>query len=312
MVVRVDFTTYGGDVSKFYQEEFRYLGAAISEFISENKIRSSIEYLEIKFYFYQEIDSEEKRVLQERWLSSLPRVRLLKNKTSLHLEKHFVGIDKERREFLPSFDDVLHELTEALKIISKKKKDVLEIEKLIDLLPLFFDEYRKNWRRIRDHYKQKRIQEAIKKANEDRESRRNADIEKTRLIYDLRFYPEFENYDHRNSFMASFGEKICLEILRELRNMKFRLPKYDHIYIKASDHIDRALSGCVRTDTWYVWGIAILEDIQLFLSKNENDQKKVIFELIQQGMYDVAEIDRLDTNVLKEVFDKVESRYLNE
>lgn len=45
MVVRVDFTTYGGDVSKFYQEEFRYLGAAISEFISENKIRSSIEYL---------------------------------------------------------------------------------------------------------------------------------------------------------------------------------------------------------------------------------------------------------------------------
>lgn len=193
-----------------------------------------------------------KRVLQDRWLSFLPRVRLLKNKTSLHLEKQFFGIDKEKGEFLPSFDDVLHELTEALKIISKKKKDVLDIEKLISLLPLFFEDYRKNRPRISDKYKQKRIRQAIKKANEDRESRRNADVEKMRLIYDLRFYPEFENYDHRNSFMASFGEKICLEILRELRAVKFKLPKYDHIYIEASDHIDRALSGCGRTDSWYV------------------------------------------------------------
>lgn len=102
--------------------------------------------------------------------------------------------------------------------------------------------------------------------------------------------------------MASFGEKICLEILRELRAVKFKLPKYDHIYIKASDHIDRALSGCVRTDSWYVWGIAILEDIQLFLSKNENDQKKIIFELIQQGMYDAAQIDRLDTKCFERSF----------
>lgn len=108
-----------------------------------------------------------KRVLQDRWLSSLPRVRLLKNKTSLHLEKQFFGIDKEKGEFLPSFDDVLHELAEALKIISKKRKDVLDIEKLISLLPLFFEDYRKNWPRISDKYKQKRIRQAIKKANED-------------------------------------------------------------------------------------------------------------------------------------------------
>lgn len=59
MVVRVDFTTYGGDVSKFYQEEFRYLGTAMSEFMVANEIKSAIEYLEIKFYFYREIDNEE-------------------------------------------------------------------------------------------------------------------------------------------------------------------------------------------------------------------------------------------------------------
>ena len=133
--------------------------------------------------------------------------------------------------------------------------------------------------------------------------REQANEEKKRLIYDLRFYYHFYNIER--FYFAPYDSRFCDKILEKLRQRKFRLPHYTHL-ISVSDTFENALYYAARAANWHVYGIAVLENYADYAAKKETEKKQIVFNLIKQGLYGIAKIDKLDIETLDEVLEEGE------
>jgi len=175
------------------------------------------------------------------------------------------------------------------------KANLLQLERELQTIDLW---------ELHSNYELLRRQKIVERSRQERTLREQSVVEQNRLIRDVRLYYHFENIGVK--YFHPYDEHLCYLIREKLREKKFRIPGYTHMYVQVSDTLENALYRASKLETWNVCGVAILEDFGSYATKNEADKKRIVFDLIKQGLYDIAHIDKLDMSMLNEVLDEVE------
>ena len=285
------YGSYGGGLD----EPFRYLGRMIQDKFQSENISFWFEEFDIHLaYLSPNVKKEE----YLDWYSKLPTYYRGKKMVRVSLpvrtdEKKLAGIFK----WIYQAFDVL--------AAKKKKTDDFDPEKVKSSLIQLEEELQAAdlWE-LNNKYKAILRQETIERWRRERADREQANEEKKRLIYDLRFYYHFENIG--NFYFSPYDNRFTHKVLEKLRERKFKLPHYSHLYIMVSDSFDNALYHAVRAENWFVYGIAVLENYADYPTMQEVEKKRTVFELIKQGLRDIATLDKLDIHTLNEVLDEVE------
>ncbi|HEV7333647.1 MAG TPA: hypothetical protein VGN63_21615 [Flavisolibacter sp.] len=281
-------------------EPFRHIGRVISDRFQAENIQFSFDEFEIVLAYYSANANNDKYYA---WYKKLPIYYRGKNMAR-------VTLSSERKE--QDLSTVFQVITSAFDIlISKKKKgDVLDVEKVKSTLIQLEHELQSTdlWV-LNTQYEALLKQEAIEKRLNERALREKANDEKTKLIYDLRF--DYRLKDVERLYFSPYDTIFIDEILEELRKKKFRLPNYTHLYIMVSETFENALYHAVRAENWFVYGIAVYENYKSYPTKNEEEKKQVVFDLIKQGLNDIANIDKLDLEILYDVLNQVERKFLS-
>ncbi len=142
--------------------------------------------------------------------------------------------------------------------------------------------------------------DTLTKAIELREKRKQTNKPKDQPIRDFRVYnnglPDKALYPYANQY----GE-IFLNLLR--RN-KLMCPKYHHLYIQVAKTFDEGLKNSFAYEDWYVNGIAII-DYENYQKQSEKEKQETVFNLIIEGLKDIATIDKLDTSIIDKVIAEI-------
>lgn len=278
---------------------FTYIGRILSETLDET-VKFPVKEIEIERCHFKSNLQDDKTYME--WFSKLPYYR--RGKNTIHV-------------CLPNTDEpvkletVLRNIEDAFSIIlSKKKKDdtydSVKVQSALMKLKCFL--LNNDIQAIHRQYEQLVTKERLRDRMQERETRGKTEVKADRLIRDIRLYYRFAGIG--KLFFAPFDTFLTEEILSELRKNKFRLPKYTHLYIMVSDTFDNALLEAVQYEAWHIWGIATLSNYTEYPDLNDRQKQKIVFDLICTGLNDIAEIDKLDRNMLNNVLDKIKSKYI--
>ena len=296
-VSHTTYNSYGGGFDK----PLTYLNSIISDRFQAENIEFPYREIEI-FFAYLSHKVKDARYIE--WYSKLPYY---------HRGKNAVKITLPVPAKPSTLIDIFAHLNKAFDIlISKKKKtDTFDSEKVkATLLKLEKDLQSADLYEIHTNYEAAYRQNRIEKVRQNRAAREQSETEKKQLIRDLRFYTGFSGRER--PYLDPSDQLLCNDIsngiLEKLRENKFRLPGYTHLYIMASDSFENALYESLKLESWHEYGIAVLQDYTNFTLKKEHEKKRIIFDLIKQGLYDIAKIDKLDIDILNEALNEAESK----
>ena len=300
--MQIDFIKceYGVSYGGRLVEPFRYMGRIVSDRFQAEKIEFSFPKIEIQMTSLLPDEKDDKRI---DWYNKLPIYYRRKNMVQVILP-----VAKKEE----NLTDVFHLIDEVFDILTSKKKkdDTFDTEKVkTSLLRLKKELQTTDLWELNHKYKVLLRQEHIEKVRQDRVIREQANDEKKSLIYDLRFYYQLPNVEEYGYF-SPYDNQFCEKIFEKLRQKKFRLPNYTHLYIVVSDSFENALCRAVRSEKWHIYGVAVLENHTDYATKNEIEKQRIVFDLIKQGLNDIAKIDKLDSRTLNDVLDEVEQSVL--
>ena len=291
------YNTYGGGFDK----PLTYLNSIISDRFQAENIEFPYREIEIMFAYLLHKVKDAQYI---EWYNKLPYY---------HRGKNSVEITLPVPAKPSSLVDIFAHLNEAFDILISKKKrtDTFDSDKVkATLLQLEQELQSSDLYEIHANYEAAYRQNRIDKVLQDRAAREQNEKEKKQLIRDLRFYTGFSGRERQ--YLGPDDQHLCnaitYGILEKLRENKFRLPGYTHLYIMVSDSFENALYESLKLESWHEYGIAVLQDYTNFTLKKEHEKKRIIFDLIKQGLYDIAKIDKLDIDVLNEALNEVESK----
>lgn len=290
--IKSAYGIYGGGLD----EPFRYFGRIISDKFQAEKIEFSFDEIEIQLASFS---SKVNDPVYIEWYNKLPIYY-----RGRKMVRIILPVPHKEKEL----SDVFELTCRAFDIFASKKKktDVFDADKVRSTLSDLEKELQSiDLPELSRSYATVLRQETITRRIGERTAREQIDNEKTRLIYDIRFYYSFENVEAR--YFLPYDNRFCNRILVKLRERKFRLPGYTHLYIMVSDSFENALYRAVKAETWYVYGIAVLENYADYPTMHEDKKKRIVFDLIKQGLNDIAKIDKLDHGTLNEVLNEVEN-----
>lgn len=293
--IKSGYGTYGGSLT----EPFRYFGRIISDRFKEQGIEFPFKEIEIILALFSNKPKGKDKEIYNDWFNKLPRYYRGKNRLTITLPVF---------ETEKSLEDIFELIYRGFEIIfaKKKKDDLYDTEKVKQILSLLKTELQNtDLVKLSEQYESLLYQEELKRRIDERQERENRTIENKKLIRDLRFYYHFTNIGYR--YFMPYDNNFCDKILNKLRDRKFKLPDYTHLYIRVSDSFENALYHTTRSENWFVCGIAVLKDYMDYPKKNEAEKKKIVFDLIREGLNDIAKIDNLDMQTLNQVLDEVES-----
>lgn len=289
------YGTYGAGLSA----PFTYMGRILSDLLDE-VVNFPFREIEIECcHFIKKLNADKKYIES---FSKLPYYRRGKNSIYICLPNTDGQIKLEI---------ALRNIEYAFSIIlSKKKKDdtydSVKVQSALMNLKYFL--LNNDIWAIHRQYELLVAKEKLKDRMQEREIRSKTEVKADKLIRDIRLYYRFAGIG--NLFFAPFDTFLTEEILSELRKYKFRLPKYTHLYIMVSDAFDNALLEAVQYESWYIWGIATLSNYTEYPDLDDRQKQKIVFDLICKGLNDIAEIDKLDSNMLNNVLDTIKSKYI--
>ncbi|SHL97728.1 hypothetical protein [Flavobacterium chilense] len=295
--MKIDFIkcthdSYGGRLV----EPFRYFGKIISDRFEQEGIMFSFEEIQIQLAFFSANLTD--KHLYINWYNKLP---------TYHRNNNIVKVILPVLETEKSLEDVFKLACQAFKIMAHKKKemDIFDEQKIVQtLLSLELELQNADLWDLNKQYKSTLRATALKRSLDERTARENRIIENKKLIYDLQFYYEFENAD--KLYFAPYDKSFCDKILIKLRKEKFRLPDYTHLHIIVSDSFENALYYAGREEKYCAYGITVFKDYAAYADKSETEKERITFDLIKQGLYDIAKIDKLDLETLEAVLDETE------
>ena len=286
------YGTYGGGL----KEPFAYFGRIISDSFEKEKIELPFDEIEIQLAFFS--PKAKKDEVYAEWYKKLPYY--YRGKKMIRV---ILPVEKEE----DNLADVFLFIHKAFEIITSKKKkdDNYNPDKLKSTLFQLEEELKTAdlWA-LNSRYENILRQETIEKNRQDRIVREQANDEKKKLIYDLRLYDYFPNREEK--YFVPYNRQICEKIYDRLREKKFRLTSYTHMLVVVSDSFENALYHAVKIYGWQGFGIAVYENYKDYSTKNEIEKQHIIFNLIKQGLNDMADVDKLDKKTLNEVLDEVE------
>ena len=240
--VKSGYNKYGSGLD----EPFKYLPRVVSErFLAEN-IGFPYQEIEIQLAYLSPTVKKEEYL---KWYEKLP---------IYYRDKNMVRVILPVTEQVKSLANVFELFYKAFDIIiSKKKKNdtfdeakitpvLLQLEQELEAIDLW---------ELHFSYIAILRQKCIDRNREERSIREQSFSENNRLIRDLRFYYRLDNIGLK--YFTPYDHRLCDRILEKLREKKFRLPGYSHLYIMVSDTFENALYHSVRAENWFVYGIAV-------------------------------------------------------
>lgn len=198
---------------------------------------------------------------------------------------------------------VIDKYLEAVSLINSKLKgdDIFDSEIFLNLLtdlknkmnPTFL-EYLNSTQSEAEHKK------IVQKSLEKREQRRLIEKTKDKKIRDLRvIYNELPNKSlYPYDFLFS---EIFLNLLSK---KQFKCPTYHHLYIAVGQTLEAALKTACAYEDWHIYGVTTI-DFDKYQKSNEKQKEEMVFEIISDGLLDIATIDKLDIKALKEVISEI-------
>lgn len=293
---KISTNSYGGGLD----EPFRYFGRMLSDKFQIEDIIFPYGEIEICLAFPPSKKDNEKR---KEWFAKLP---------NYYRGKIMVRVTLPMVEKEQNLEDVLKMINKAFEIIitKKKKDDGYDGLKLKEILAQIGEELQEtNLLELNGKYENLLRQEVVEQRFQERAIREKTNDEKKRLIYDIRFYYHLPKIGKK--YFYPYNNEFCYKILEKLREKKFQLPNYTHLYIMVADTFENALEHAVRVENWFVYGVAVLENYQDYPKKNEIEKQHIVFDLIKQGLTDIAKIDKLDMDALNETLNEVEQQIFN-
>lgn len=146
----------------------------------------------------------------------------------------------------------------------------------------------------------------LEKAIESREQRKRSSLPKNTLIKDIRLY----NTGLPQSALSPYAYQYT-EIFRNiLRRKGFLCPNYHHLYIQVAKTKEEALRFSGSADSRYIYGVATI-DYEKYEGSVEEEKAEIVFNLICEGLRDIAHIDQLDTTILEEAIAEIKKEGIN-
>ena len=237
---------------------------------------------------------------------------------SEHIEKEKQAKYKHKLEIDNKFKNIsevelakiiIGKYSEALEIIKSKRRkdDVFDYE-------IFQSILKKIKAQISESFLEKLNYEQTIKINNDtiqralklREERRLKDLPKDKKIRDLRIYyvglPNKALYPYDYQYSEIF--------LNLLSKKQFMCPIYHHLYIQVAQTINEALKQSFAIEDWYVNGLAVI-DFERYKQKSEKEKEKIVFDIMVNGLKDIANIDKLDYTILEETISSIQIKGLD-
>nr|WP_315417499.1 hypothetical protein [uncultured Pedobacter sp.] len=295
------FGSYGGGLNR----PFQWLGRIISDHITSDGLKSTFSEIEIIFTYPLMNKKGEDELVYKNWFSKLPSTKFTKNRTIVKVTIPFC--DAHLKVLPMGLDNIFQETVKAFELIRIKKKqdDIFETSKILASLTVLQKQLKlENLESINQKYELQLNEEIVKKNKQNRINRKSANAELDRLIKDIRIYHHFESIN-RYCF-SPYDQEFIKEILVRLRDKKFKLPGYTHIYIMVSDSPQNALLHSIVTLPWYEYGVAVLENPELYIKKSEKEKKMIVFNLLKDGLTDIAKTDKLDLKALNKVLHEID------
>ena len=144
--------------------------------------------------------------------------------------------------------------------------------------------------------------DTLSRAIELRENRKKINAPKDKLIRDFRVYgeglPDKALYPYATQYAEIF--------LKLLRRNKLMCPKYNHLYIQVVPTFDEGLKNSFAYEDWNVNGIAVI-DYTNYQKQSEKKKKETVFNLIVEGLKDIAYIDNLDMSIIDKVIAEIKN-----
>jgi len=190
--------------------------------------------------------------------------------------------------------------------VKVKKEDVFDHQVFKDVLNRIREEISMDFLASVNVQQQEQVQvDLVKKALELREKRKHQDPPKDKSIKDLRVYynglPKAALYPYDYQYAEIFLNMLAREELR--------YPKYHHLYIQVAKTMDEALKASFAIEDWYVNGLAVI-DFDHYQQLSEKEKEHCVFDLIAEGLKDIAILDQLDFSKMEEVFRKIKEKGL--
>ncbi|MDR1975751.1 MAG: hypothetical protein LBQ18_02020 [Campylobacteraceae bacterium] len=241
-----------------------------------------------------------------KWYSDLPFVKFYKKRSCFTITVTFEKLRNLDMLPLNTLFDKLYEVIDILDAKYKNREAFIamrqKLSKVQDLLSI------EKLREMNKEYEKRARQNLLEKILKDREARASAKIEPNKLIRDIRFYYHLDGVGHQ--YFTPYSDMLTGLILRRLRELKFKLPNYTHLYISVADSYENALSHAGATEKWFVYGFAALANAHEYAAKSEQEKKRIVFNLIKEGLLDIAKSDKLNISILEAALNEVEERYI--
>lgn len=161
--------------------------------------------------------------------------------------------------------------------------------------------------RVKEEQMAKIRQDGIQRALEKRENRRQLNLPKDKLIRDIRVYSDG---DKLNKALNPYAYRYAQILLNKLYNNGFMCPGYHHLYIQVAETTDAALLRSSNIEPWYICGIATI-NYDSYIKLSEQEKEKAVFDLIIEGLKDIAVIDKLDMDILNRTIDEIRQKGLD-
>lgn len=221
-----------------------------------------------------------------------------KYKHTFEIESQFKNISEVKLAQI-----LIDKYLEAGEILSSKlkKEDVFDIEIFKQVLVIIKQKINPDFLQDLNTIQKGEVQDdTLKRANLLRSERQKVDKPKNKLIRDLRVYynglPNKALYPYDYIYTEIFLNLLVKEGLM--------CPNYNHLYIQVAKTNEEALKNSFSLEDWYVNGIAII-DYDKFQILTDKEKENQVFQIILNGLKDIADIDHLDTTIIESVANRI-------
>jgi hypothetical protein len=129
-----------------------------------------------------------------------------------------------------------------------------------------------------------------------REIRQELNIEPKTLIRDIRLMFTY-NLPKSLLYLNRYADLVLILLIKK----NFLCPIYHHLYIRIGNSKNEALENVVFTEEWNTYGIAVINEERL-LKADHKEQQELVLNAINDGLLDIAELDKLDkTKVIEAI-----------
>lgn len=197
---------------------------------------------------------------------------------------------------------VIDKLINATNIVkSKLKEDEFDFEAFEDTLHSVKTDISNDFlTSLNSEQEANAYDKAVESALRNRKERMRIHKEKDKTIRDIRIY----HHGFPNKALYPYSLQYSEIFLNLLRRKGFSCPTYHHIYIQVASSLNDALVNAISLEDWYEYGVAEM-DFEEYKTLSEKEKETVVFDVISNGLRDIAEVDGLDKKLLEETISQI-------